>query len=102
MYWIEPEVECSTSTDPFTPNLDGFNDDVSIFWPGFYRDGAEIEIFDMRGAVVQRISAPPGKIEEAAWNGLDKNGRKCPGGVYIYIVKIDGKSVCIGTITLSR
>ena len=102
MYWIEPEVECSTSSDPFTPNSDGYNDDVSIFWPGFYRDGAEIEIFDMRGARVRRIAAPAGKIEEAAWDGLDENNRKCPGGVYIYIVKIDGKRVCSGTITLAR
>ncbi len=102
MYWIEPELECSTSTDPFTPNLDGYNDEVSLFWPGFYRDGAEIEIFDMRGIPIRVINAPPGKPEVGAWDGKNDNGRECPGGVYIYIVKVDGKRICSGTITLAR
>ncbi len=101
-YWIEPEVQCSTSTDPFTPNQDGYNDEVAILWPGFYRYAAVLEIFDMRGASIVKISAPAGKMESASWNGLDKNGRKCPSGVYIYEVTVEGKRVCRGTVTLAR
>ncbi|MCK5832410.1 gliding motility-associated C-terminal domain-containing protein [bacterium] len=101
-FWIEPEIECSTTTDPFTPNLDGYNDEVGIMWPGFYRDPARIEIFDMRGKSVVNFIASAGKVEGAVWDGLDSNGRKCSSGVYIYIISVGSKRVCRGTITLAR
>ncbi len=101
-YWIEPHVECSTSTDPFTPNLDGFNDEVAFFWPHFYRDGATVRVFNMRGVPVKSYDVPAGKIDEAAWDGKNDDGKDCPGGVYIYVVEVDGKAVCKGSITLIR
>ncbi len=101
-YWIEPDVKCSTNTDPFTPNRDGYNDEVVFFWPRFYSSGAEISIYDMRGIPVRRYSVPPGDFKTAAWDGQDDNNRKCPAGVYIYIIEVDGKRICKGTITLAR
>ncbi len=101
-YWIEPHVECSTSTNPFTPNRDGFNDEVAFFWPHFYRDGATVRVFDMRGVPVKSYNVPAGKIEDAAWDGKNDSGKDCPGGVYVYIIEVSGKTVCKGSITLIR
>lgn len=101
-FWIEPHVECSTSTDPFTPNADGFNDVVIFYWPHFYRDGAEISIYDMRGATIRKFDALPGNFKSAEWDGLDDNGRKCPAGVYVYVVRVNGKRICHGSVTLVR
>jgi len=101
-YWIEPHVECSTNTNPFTPNMDGYNDVVRFYWPHFFRFGADIEIFDMRGIQVKKYSVPPGNFKAAEWNGLDENENKCPGGVYIYVVEVNGERICKGTITLAR
>lgn len=101
-YWIEPHVECSTSTDPFTPNTDGYNDEVTFFWPHFFRDGATVKVFDMRGAPITKYDVPAGKLEAAAWDGKDDNGKACPGGVYVYMIEVNGEYICSGSITLIR
>ncbi len=101
-YWIEPHVECSTSTNPFTPNTDGYNDAVTFYWPHFFRDDATVKIFDMRGVPMTTYEVPAGKLEKAAWDGKNDNGADCPGGVYIYVIEVDGKHICSGSITLIR
>jgi len=101
-YWIEPHVDCSTSTNPFTPNLDSYNDEIAFLWPHFFRDDGTVKIYDMRGVPVRVYDVPAGNLKAAEWDGMDDNQRKCPGGVYIYVVEVNGKHICTGSITLIR
>ncbi len=100
-FWLEPALLCSLSTNPFTPNNDGFNDSVYFSFPELYSKGGEISIFDSRGYKVKTVKVPPAGLKDAVWDGMD-NGRKMPGGVYMYFISVDGKKICKGAVTLIR
>ncbi|MBN2543086.1 DUF5057 domain-containing protein [bacterium] len=101
-FWLEPEFECQESTDPFTPNLDSYNDYVIFTYPGLFSENAKLEIYDMYGHKVYSRDIEKGVPESVRWDGVDDNGRKCSGGVYMYLIKVGGDKVCKGTITLVR
>ncbi len=107
-YWflIEPDVQCAQYPNPFSPNLDGYND-ISVFdWPYMFTEGAKIQIFDKRKQLVfeKEIDAVDqlADYDVRSWDGRDKNGEKMNQGVYIYIITKDGEVVCEGTFVLIR
>jgi flagellar hook assembly protein FlgD len=53
----------------------------------------ELEVFDLRGALVRRIAGghfDPG-VHTRAWDGRDRKGRPLPNGVYLLRFAADGR-----------
>lgn len=101
-FWLEPELPCAISTNPFTPNSDGYNDNVFFTFPNLFSKGGTIKLFDLRGIEVAVVEVPPGGLKQAFWDGLTKKARKSASGAYIYVIYAGGERVCEGTLTLIR
>ncbi len=86
--------------NPFTPNQDGFNDEVVFDFSDFSLDGPELKIFSFRGA--QLLALQPGLDKTFRWNGRDRNGRDQMPGVYLYVLSDNKKRVSSGYIVLAR
>jgi gliding motility-associated-like protein len=82
--------------NPFTPNSDGFNDFVTFNVQGLLESGGEVIIYNFRGRKVRELSG------ENRWDGKSDNGEDLPFGMYLYIVKVDGKVKASGSLTLIR
>ncbi|MBN2090084.1 gliding motility-associated C-terminal domain-containing protein [candidate division KSB1 bacterium] len=85
--WILP--------NPFTPNQDGFNDQVHFNLHHIETDGT-ILIFNFRGQKVREMRNMP------YWDGTDENGAALPMGIYFYLVKIQNELKARGSLTLVR
>jgi hypothetical protein len=71
-FWFEPQLPCSLSTNPFTPNEDGYNDVVTFWFPGLYSRGGRVEIYDLRGVLLRKINVAAGALEKSATKLLAK------------------------------
>jgi gliding motility-associated-like protein len=85
--------------NPFTPNGDGVNDFVTLFFDNPSGKSPSVRIYDLRGALVRELEEAG--LTNAVWDGRDDVGEPMPLGVYLYQVEIDDK-VKGGTITLAR
>ncbi|HNW91012.1 MAG TPA: gliding motility-associated C-terminal domain-containing protein, partial [Bacteroidales bacterium] len=86
----------------FTPNGDAMNDVFMGQGVGFREDGFEMSIYDRWGELIFDT-----KDSKEAWDGLNaRTGKKCAGGVYVWIINIiDESSVqhkLKGNVTLVR
>ena len=97
-----------TEPDPFTPNGDGANDEVSLLY-GISKVtqpiSVEVDLYDLSGVRVRRGYAGEGGIGsyEWKWDGRDDNGKLLPPGVYVYRITIYpdiGLSAAMGTVHL--
>jgi len=80
--------------NPFTPNGDGINDEVTMAFDLFlFLEKVEIEvgIFDLSGRRVHRLEPRPQSAGsmEVRWDGRDSNGDLMPPGIYFYHLKIN-------------
>ena len=82
--------------NPFTPNGDGFNDQVEFHLPRLKNFGGLITIYNVWGKKVRHIE------NGFIWDGLDDNGRELLPGAYLYIVKSEGIVIAKGIIGLAR
>jgi len=101
-FWIEPELSCEISTNPFTPNGDGYNDEVRFTYPKLFSRDATIEIYDLSGHIIRRIQVPAGEVKRAIWDGMTESGRVARNGIYIYIIKRGKHNICSGSVNLVR
>ena len=99
-FWIEPDFPCSLSTNPITPNGDGFNDVVRFLYPKPFSHDVKVCIFDLGGREIFCREIPAGDLDAQLWDGT-YDGRVLPGGTYIYTIDGDGIH-CRGTITIAR
>jgi gliding motility-associated-like protein len=100
LFTVDAPETVSVTPNPFTPNNDGFNDFVNFRFPEMLMQPAEVVIFNISGKQVRRLSAPNG--DGFRWHGVDDDGRALEPGVYIYLIKTNGKNIKNGTITLMR
>ena len=102
----EPEIFslCSATPNPFTPNGDGIYDEVEFTFPGIGENEATIKIFTLGNLKVRTIEVPAGAgaKQSATWDGTDNAGEPLLQGIYLYIIKSQGRIICKGTITLVR
>ncbi|MGH7595310.1 MAG: FG-GAP-like repeat-containing protein [bacterium] len=102
-FTIEPRKApeaVSVAPNPFTPNNDGFNDAVNFSFSEMFTPSAEVVIFNISGKRVRRLSIP--SSDGCKWDGVDDDGRALEPGVYIYLIRSNGKQVANGTVTLMR
>jgi len=92
--------EFSVFPNPFTPNDDGFNDQVNFIIPDSVASEVVIKIFGIRGNRVRYISRST--EPNLQWDGFDENSHLMQPGVYLYVILRNGDLVHKGTITLMR
>ncbi|MBD3337240.1 MAG: hypothetical protein GF355_17140 [Candidatus Eisenbacteria bacterium] len=63
-----------------------FTDHVELSWQMPHAGPAQLEILDIRGAVVRRLTGGrrDGGLQRIVWDGRDDRGREVPGGVYFW------------------
>ncbi len=101
-YRIAQSTNCRMSTNPITPNSDGYNDYTEFSFPGITDTDKDrvIYIYDVTHRLVKEIDAPG--IHGFAWDGTDDNDNTVPQGVYYYIITVDDESICNGTSSVAR
>ncbi len=85
--------------NPFTPNGDGVNDVVTLFFDNPLGASPMVRIYDIRGRMVRELLDVG--LTPAFWDGRDDAGQPMPSGIYLYQVKV-GDKVDGGTVTLAR
>jgi hypothetical protein len=94
----------SLSNKMLTPNGDGLNDAAVFLFDNPRDSGYAGKIYDLTGSLVADMSQGPipsgtgqGSLQ---WDGK-AGGRVVPGGVYVYVIKAEGKSFS-GTLVVIR
>ncbi len=94
--------------NPFTPNGDGINDEVTFSFDLFLvlnQVNVQLEIYDLSGrrvALVQTDDSTAGSLQ-IKWDGRDNHGQVAPPGIYLYQLAIDLDKVSTersGTLSL--
>lgn len=96
--FIIMEQGCTALPKPFSPNGDGWYDDVTIYTGE--PEPTTIRIYTAEGSFVTEKRAQ-GKF---IWDGKDATGRPMKAGTYVYTVTriMDKKTLCGGKIILAR
>jgi gliding motility-associated-like protein len=87
----------------FTPNGDGVNDVMTIFFENpRTSEVTSAKVYDLYGAEVADLK-PGAAVNSYEWDGKDKNGNLVTRGVYVYQITIaaEGK-VLTGTMAVAR
>ncbi|KAA3616495.1 MAG: hypothetical protein DWQ05_12255 [Calditrichaeota bacterium] len=82
--------------NPFTPNGDGFNDQVLFDFPEFKTQAGTVFIFDIAGRQIAKLANP------LIWYGRDDDGNELKPGAYLYVVKTKDKTLATGVIGLAK
>jgi len=82
--------------NPFTPNGDGYNDQVEFLLPELNEAGGIIRIFNLWGRKVRQLE------QDWFWNGTDESGNDLPPGTYLYVIESQGDLITKGTLGLVR
>ncbi len=80
---IVDELASLTVPNVFTPNGDGLNDTFSFIEKGI--SAISVKILNRWGREVYSWSTT-----NSGWNGLSKDGKELPDGVYLYIINAQG------------
>lgn len=88
--------QLGATPNPFTPNEDGYNDFVLFNYPELKESSGSIQIFNFRGKLVSELK------NSCRWSGKNDQGEPLPPGVYLFVVKVNGKMTAKGPITLIR
>jgi len=83
--------------NPFTPNGDGFYDRFIIELP--LGGEVEINIYRLEGI---RVASLTGDGRFYSWDGNDDFNRPQPPGIYLWVIRVDGKIYKHGSVTLAR
>jgi hypothetical protein len=86
--------------NPFTPNNDGYNDQIEFNYSGLGLRNPSLQIFDVNGISVW--SSHNGVDNRFIWNGRDDRGREVLPGVYLYSVREQGNNVASGYVVVAR
>lgn len=100
---LEVQVEAgelAVAPNPFTPNADGYNDEVIFDLRDFEGQELELKIFGLRGELLRTFNAT--RAVEFRWNGKSENGEPQYPGPYLYLLTDRGKKIASGYIVLAR
>jgi len=99
------ETPCYRGTNPITPEpCDERNDFTQFSFPNVRATKLKKEIFiyDRFNHLVKTIEGPDDDSGEWIWDGKDDNNTIVGQGVYVYIIVVDGETVCTGTVSVAR
>lgn len=96
---VEPG-QLGISPNPFTPNSDGFNDQVEFdFTQVGNISNPVVQIFSFNGKLVRTLRNVSGTRME--WDGLDDSGNRLGPGIYLYVAQENNQLIARGSITLA-
>lgn len=94
------EFETIVRPNPFTPNEDGFNDEVIFRVSDAYSDQSlEVTVYALSGKKI--ITLTSAGNTQVAWNGRNEQNEQMRPGTYLYAMKTDGVTIQRGTISLA-
>ena len=99
------ELEISINPTHFSPDGDGFEDEVSITLNLPEADNYTVKIYDRYGRIVKTFyDKIPTLMDEfiIEWNGLSDSGERLPIGIYILYVEGDGAVSKKETLVIAR
>ncbi len=94
------EGELVVRSNPFTPNDDGINDNVTFNFEKLGVIDPILRLFDVSGRVINTIRERSGY--EFIWDGRDHYGNPAQPGVYLYLLQDHDKSIANGYVVLAR
>ncbi len=97
---VEPPEEMAVEPNPFTPNGDTFNDQVTFQVTEFGLLEPVLRIFSFEGRLIRTVVDLADGL--MIWDGLDESGRDQRPGVYLFTVEDDSEVVASGHLTLAR
>ncbi len=97
---VEEAEEILVSPNPFTPNGDGFDDEVIFRVSEAGLSSPSIRIFSFEGREIFSSSELSGG--DLFWDGTDNSGNAQRPGVYIYVIRDNNQTVESGHVTLAR
>jgi gliding motility-associated-like protein len=92
--------QLNVAPNPFTPNADGFNDQVVFELSDLAVQSPQLKIFDLRGNLLATISQP--QASQFRWDGNDRSGRQQPPGPYLYLLLDGDRKIASGYVVLAR
>ena len=99
--WLNVEQgNLIVSSNPFTPNGDGYNDHVEFDIAELNISNPVLYIFSIDGRRVVTISGA--RDNAMYWEGKDENGRALRPGAYLYVLKDGNRGIASGTLGLVR
>lgn len=90
----------AVAPNPFTPNADGYNDEVIFDLRDFAGEELELRIFGLRGELLRSFKASGGR--EYRWNGANESGAQQYPGPYLYLLTAGGRKIASGYVVLAR
>jgi gliding motility-associated-like protein len=97
---VQKADQLPVAPNPFTPNGDGINDRARFDVTQFGLEQPVLSIYTFEGRRLQTVQEM--REGELRWDGTGPDGEPQPPGVYLYIVREDGRTVASGHITLAR
>lgn len=92
--------QLAVKPNPFTPNADGFNDQVVFELSDLAIQSPQLKIFDLRGNLLTTISQS--QATQFRWDGNDRSGRQQPPGPYLYLLLDGDRKIASGYVVLAR
>jgi len=83
------KADLEANPNPFSPDGDGFDDNVTISFRLPYRSAnVNMRIFDIQGRLIRHLLAGAAGLGEGQirWDGRDDGGRTVPLGLYVLIL----------------
>ncbi len=99
LFTVEKILDISVMPNPFTPNEDGYNDEVVFLIPESSEIDIDIYIYDIYGRLIDELKSGNSRI---TWKGMSKEGTPQEPGIYFYHIKKGSNELKSGTITLIR
>ncbi len=94
------EGELVVRSNPFTPNDDGINDEVTFNFEKLGVEDPLVKLFDVSGRMINTIKNRSGY--ELIWDGRDHYGNPAQPGVYLYLLEDHDKTIANGYVVLAR
>ncbi|MEE3336629.1 MAG: FlgD immunoglobulin-like domain containing protein [Candidatus Latescibacterota bacterium] len=100
--------DLTVSPNPFSPNDDGFNDQVTLSSAVLRLTGdtpVDLQIFDLSGRLIRTLSQVVSGSASFAmeWDGQDEAGKLAPPGLYVFRLAVDtdtGSHTRLGQVAL--
>ena len=93
-------MQLAVRPNPFTPNGDGFNDQVTFNVTAFGLLEPRLKILTFEGRLVRTVTDREGFA--LTWDGCNDHGEEQQPGLYLYIIEDGAEVVASGSVVLAR
>ncbi len=102
---VEIVSNCYAHPQPFTPDGNQVNDYGKFEYPDMGENNGTVHIYDLDNKLVRELQNGDVLDSESGmiyWDGKDSEGNIVSNGVYLYMISVDGKDICKGTIYVAK